>query len=284
MLHHVCRKKCLNLVFEFEKVGVNGGWSVQLLIQDAVLVDDPGPYQSKKQAKSVAAQRAIPFVESMPSPTAGKSSHNESEAVNWVGALQESCQKHAIPQPAYQEYQFGSVFWCVCTLPEHTTLMSGKCPTKKSAKQNAAKEVMEALRAQGVLPQVFRASAGEKHKSQDGSFVAGDTPPGLGRGIDTAGMNRSFAQQVHELCQALGISPPEYRFFEEDHAPGFLSGGAVFDRGAHLKDNPIGQFRHVYGKKAAKEECAKAVLIYLRDFEAKRKAAVAKAMAHFNKA
>lgn len=72
-----------------------------------------------------------------------------------------------------------------------------------------------------------------------------------------------------ELCPVLGLAQCEYRFQPDPRAPGFLSGAAYFPQDP-LVGGPIGEVRNVFGKKAAKEECAKGVLEFLEGVRKER--------------
>lgn len=86
----------------------------------------------------------------------------------------------------------------------------------------------------------------------------------------------SYAQQVNDLCPKLGLGPPDYKLTASPAAPGFHSGFAVFPHDPCIR-GPIGEVRNVYGKKAAREECAKQVLAYLEE-EAERRGAMMRAI------
>ena len=70
----------------------------------------------------------------------------------------------------------------------------------------------------------------------------------------------SYAQKVNELCPLLGLRPPQYRIAPNADAPvvNILSGAAYFPDNP-LLPGPVGTIRNIYGKKNAKEECAREV-------------------------
>jgi hypothetical protein len=66
---------------------------------------------------------------------------------------------------------------------------------------------------------------------------------------------------------SLGISPPEYRELAKSDA--IYSYAAFFTQDAYIsRGEPIGRVDGIYGRKNAKEECAKEVLRHLRDYRA----------------
>ena len=69
----------------------------------------------------------------------------------------------------------------------------------------------------------------------------------------------SHAQKVNDICPMLGFSPPQYHLGPvSDNAPNILSGYATFPNNLYLV-GAVGEVRHVFGKKDAREEVAKNV-------------------------
>ena len=66
------------------------------------------------------------------------------------------------------------------------------------------------------------------------------------------------------------MSAPEYRLTPADaRSPAFWNVTAYFSQSLS-HEGPVGEVERVHGKKAAKEECAKRVLAYLKEEEQKR--------------
>lgn len=73
-----------------------------------------------------------------------------------------------------------------------------------------------------------------------------------------------------DLYPILGLPPPTYHLVASSPStPNLLSGAAYFS-GSPLFPGPIGQVRNVFGKKGAKEECARGVWKVLRQVAAER--------------
>ena len=89
--------------------------------------------------------------------------------------------------------------------------------------------------------------------------------------------NTSFAQQVASLAATLTLPTPEWRFTAHPSDPTFHT-VACFFRGAGPHEGPIGEVRNVFGKKKAKEECARLTLEYLTEVRDKRRAYGARMM------
>ena len=73
-----------------------------------------------------------------------------------------------------------------------------------------------------------------------------------------------------ELCPLLGLTAPTYRLTaSSSETPSLLSGAAYFP-GDPVLHGGIGEVRSVYGKKNAKEECARGVWEVLTGLARKR--------------
>ena len=80
----------------------------------------------------------------------------------------------------------------------------------------------------------------------------------------------TFGQRVNALYPRLGLSAPEYRIVATAQAPNFHSGAAFFPRDGLVVAGPVGEVRGVFGKKNAREECAKGVLEFLEQLARER--------------
>jgi hypothetical protein len=68
----------------------------------------------------------------------------------------------------------------------------------------------------------------------------------------------------------LGICAPEYREMSKSNA--VYSYAAFFTQDPHIsRGQPVGRVDDIFGRKNAKEECAKLVLRHLKDYLAKTK-------------
>jgi hypothetical protein len=79
----------------------------------------------------------------------------------------------------------------------------------------------------------------------------------------------SYAQQVASLAVILALPTPEWSYTPHPSDPNFHTVSCFF-RGAGPHERPIGEVRNVYGKKKAKEECARLTLEYLKEVREKR--------------
>ena len=73
-----------------------------------------------------------------------------------------------------------------------------------------------------------------------------------------------------DLYPMLGLSTPEYRIAPlSADAPNIVSGAAYF-HAEPMFPGPVGEVRNIYGKKNAREECAKGVWMVLSALAKKR--------------
>ena len=162
--------------------------------------------------------------------------------------------------PIYTEFALGSLYACECLIDKRADSPFGSkdmgFPSKKAAKTNAAMEAVNWLVEQGELNP--DGTAKKRKKLKLGTAVKAQAPStgGEGKGI-------SFGQRVNDLYPILGLSAPEYRLRPSPQAPNFHSGAAYFPRDPLVVKGPVGEINNVFGKKNAREECAKGVLEFL---------------------
>lgn len=83
---------------------------------------------------------------------------------------------------------------------------------------------------------------------------------------------RSYTKYIPfaDLCPILGLTAPTYRIVASSPTtPNLLTGAAYFG-GNPLFPGPVGEVRNVFGKKSAKEECARGVWQVLAKLAKKR--------------
>ena len=86
--------------------------------------------------------------------------------------------------------------------------------------------------------------------------------------VDSVGSS-TFANQVHQLALMLGLTSPEYRLMATPNTA-MYSGALYFKDGTGVLVGALGLVSGVYGKKTAKEECARGAVDVLRE-EVKRR-------------
>lgn len=165
------------------------------------------------------------------------------------------------PAPTFTVYASGSRFACTCTIAESPTPFS--TPTtffasKKAAKTHAARLAITHL----VATQHLHPDGSIKRPSVNPSRAAAAT-----LSVNKSGAGRSYGERVNELFPVLGFSTPVYELRAVDElAPNVYSGGARLTGVKGL----VGEVRHVFGKKRAKEECSKGLWEFLEGVRRER--------------
>ncbi|KAH7357529.1 hypothetical protein BKA66DRAFT_515344 [Pyrenochaeta sp. MPI-SDFR-AT-0127] len=273
------------------------GWTVQVSFP-GVLVDrlqglrEEKSFNSKQEAKESISQKALQVLEELEREgkisKAGKARKKDGSVtqqqevkekepgVNYIGQLLEYQRSISSAQPTYTDYGVGSRFACLLTIEGHTEpfgSLESLHSSKKGARQDAARHAIEYFQAQGLWPESFTSVGGIKKKK---SPTSSTTPSTLAspnerndNAIQPAPGNTSFAQQVAHLAATLSLPTPEWRYIPHPSDKDFHTVSCFF-RNAGVHSGPIGEVRNIYGKKKAKEECARLTLAYLKDLRARR--------------
>lgn len=154
--------------------------------------------------------------------------------------------------------------------------------SKKAARQHAAGCAVAHFKAKGLWPQDFSDVGGIKKRKI--AVVNSPSPSADSRNSSTASPTTtaggtSATSQVAALAHLLSLNTPEYRFsYENPSVPDLHTVSCYFKNGgAH--EGPHGQVRNVFGKKKAKEECARLTLQYLNEVKSQREAIAARLVA-----
>ncbi|MCJ1348964.1 hypothetical protein MMC31_007197 [Peltigera leucophlebia] len=243
-LNHLGQK--LGKVPEYDLEGDGQqGWGGKLVFGDQTITKDGIRWQTKKAAKAGLAELGLEAMKGMIGVP------NIPKTGDWVRLLHEFYSQSSSSDaagPVYMEYSIGLCFACTCTIParpEPFGTKSAAFATKKAARGSAAMEAMKFLMEQGLADSEGQnVRIAEKNKAKLGAIL--NEP--------------SCAQKVNDLSALLGLQPPQYRIVPNPHAPAgnILSGAAYFEDNP-LLSGPVGTVRNVFGKKKAKEECAREV-------------------------
>jgi hypothetical protein len=194
-----------------------------------------------------------------------------------ISEFQRACSS---PQALYTDYSLGTRFSCLVTIegltshPQPFGSTTALFSSKKAARQHAASCVVDYYKAQGLWPENVAAAGGIKKKK----VVQAPPAPKARKSSDSASADNtpvspggmSYPQQAAQLSTALGLGTPEWRFHPEDPAaPGFLNASCFFKSGGQ-HEGPIGEVRNIFGKKRAKEECARLTVEYLQGVKEQR--------------
>ncbi|KAI9777543.1 MAG: hypothetical protein M1839_008837 [Geoglossum umbratile] len=260
VFHLLAQEKRIAATFEF-KEPTPQQFSVTLTLDDRRVVEEPGPWPSKKAAKEAVCEKGYQVLTGME----GIATPTPTNIENWVGMLQQyyDGRDHACPRPTYTDFAVGNLFACELVIDKRVSAPFGgrytKFPSKRAAKTNAAREAVEWLTANNFMgPQ----GPPTKKKRKGGSISQVAPESGM---IVEIKRTANFAQKVCELCPMIGLPPPEYRLLPDTNFESMYSGAAFF-KDPIIPYEPIGEVRNVYGKKKAKEEIAKGVLAFLKEW------------------
>lgn len=238
----------LGIVPQYDFEGDNQqGWGGTLRLGERTITKDGMRWQTKKAAKDGLAELGL---EAMKGTASVQTMVNTR---NWAGLLHEfykNTLSSDVGGPVFTEYSIGSSFACTCTIPARSEPFGsvfGSFPNKKAARASAAMEAMEFLIEQGLA-------------NSEGKDVR--VPKNSKEKLEAIRVSNvsTDAQKVNELCPLLGLPLPFYRFGPSPDAPvgNILSGAAYFPDNP-LLSGPVGMVRNVFGKKKAKDECAREV-------------------------
>ncbi|MCJ1378906.1 hypothetical protein MMC17_002005 [Xylographa soralifera] len=228
-----------------------------LAVGPATLVLDASQ-PSKKEARQLLAERGCALVRAM-APRVARADHDPpAQAENWVGKLLEfSALNPDQPAPTFTDFASGNAFACECRVVQREGAPFGGADvlfaSKKAAKAHAAREAVQFLIRSGELE--ADGSVRKKRKKVGGGAVRAEEEGRQGE--------KSWGERVVDLCATLNLHLPTYRLAANDPiAPNIYSGAAHFESEPLLRA-PVGEVRNVFGRKNAREECARGVVAFL---------------------
>ncbi|CAA9966904.1 hypothetical protein PTMSG1_10263 [Pyrenophora teres f. maculata] len=266
-------------------------------------------FNSKQEAKEAVSEKALAVLEELEregrvtgdrnktkKSNAGNTAaatlvEDEEPDENWIGQLLEFQRSISAPQPTYTDYASGTRFACLLTLENHPSpfgSLDALFSSKKSARRAAARAAVMHFKDQGIWPDDFTSAGGirkkktpptqpqQQQQSTTTDTTTPTTPPPPRRlsstlSPSTPGSNSgpTYAYRVATLARDLALPTPEWHFTHHPSDPTFHTVSCFFkDAGPHA--GPIGEVRNVYGKKKAKEECARLTLEYLERVRGER--------------
>ncbi|KAF2798946.1 hypothetical protein K505DRAFT_413993 [Melanomma pulvis-pyrius CBS 109.77] len=273
---HICQlnDKCQGLSIGYPEFVFSGdsiqGWSVQMrfLGSDS---EWKGPFPSKQQGKEAMSEMALAVLAEKEKKGAWKGKRKGKDAVNWIGRLLEFHRAIAAPEPIYNDYQLGTSFTCLVTMDGYPSPFGSQSVlflSKKAARQHAAECAFKHLQGLGLCSEGMKRAGGTKRRKSAAvdshkSIVVKNDPKHPSNTSGDMVPKVSFAQRAAELSTQLSLGAPEWRYSPSDPAaPGFHTVACYFKSGG-LHQGPIGEVRHIHGKKNAKEECARNTVVYL---------------------
>lgn len=152
--------------------------------------------------------------------------------------------------------------------------------SKKVARQHAAGCAVDYFKAQGLWPEEFSKVGGirKKNPASAAPVAVSSSSPKPSTASSSPGPS-SAPQQCAALAVLLNLGTPEWRFMLANPVvPDMHTVSCYFKNGgAHA--GPIGEVRNIFGRKKAKEECARLTLQYLTELKEKREAVGRRMMA-----
>ncbi|KAF1851300.1 uncharacterized protein K460DRAFT_373336 [Cucurbitaria berberidis CBS 394.84] len=287
--------------------GSESGWTVEVSfpgidVEELQGLCEERKFNSKQEAKEALCKRALEVLEEMEErgritkaekgkkqtgadgPVPQQEKKVKEPGPNYLGQLLEFQRSLSSPQPTYTDYRAGSRFACLVTIDGHANpfgSLDSLHSSKKAARQEAARHAVAYFQAQGQWPEDSTSVGGiKKKKAQpaltESATISTSTPSAETRKLSTTSTastsianNVSYAQQVAHLAVTLSLSTPEWCFNPHPVDKEFHTVSCFFRNGGP-HEGPIGEVRNIFGKKKAKEECARLTLEYLNGVRAHR--------------
>ncbi|MCJ1404242.1 hypothetical protein MMC11_007467, partial [Xylographa trunciseda] len=172
----------------------------------------------------------------------------------------------ALAPPTFADFAVGLGFGCECRIAQRPGVPFGGTDelfgSKKAAKAHAAREAVAFLVQSGELD--ADGNVRTRKKKLGGGAVRAEAGAEEVRGQGEGEGEKSWGERVVDLCALLGLHPPTYRLAPVDPAaaPHVFSGAAYFEHEPLLRA-PVGAVRNVYGRRNAREESARGVVVVL---------------------
>ncbi|CAD6442984.1 595de35d-e164-4649-8e05-f4ded1339401 [Sclerotinia trifoliorum] len=205
----------------------------------------------------------------------------EMGGINWVGKLLEYHQANAInPTAEYSEIEVSPQrFTCSVIIKQNSEPISSltSFARKKDAKQFISKLAIDWLISQNLMPSTGAvkfpkapvAPQTPLAKTYRAPLSPLDSTSATISPRERSTSPTSYPGLIPDLCRALGFNVPTYRIVP------MVEGSPVYHGFADFGSDPrilgkIGEFRDIYGKKKAREVCAREVWYFLKDIERQR--------------
>ena len=179
--------------------------------------------------------------------------------------------------------------------------------SKKAARHDAARCAVAHFKAEGVWPDTFTGVGGIRKKKAPAAAQTQHQPTKLPSRVPPSSTSTptptsthstlppttttpstppkppsppptSYASQVAALAASLSLPPPEYIDTPCADAPDFHTVECVFRHG-EPHAGPFGEVRNIFGRKKAREECARLTLAVLEEVRRERAAVAERVLA-----
>ncbi|UPX13096.1 uncharacterized protein EKO05_0003623 [Ascochyta rabiei] len=249
-----------------------------------------GRFNSKQEAKEAASKTALAILEQLEQAgrvtKAGKAKKPKGEPAchapkekeepgeNYVGQLLEFQRSTSAPQPTYTDYQLGTRWACLMEIEGHPApfgSLDSLFGSKKIARQHAAGCAVSHFKDEGLWPEEFTDVGGiKKRKVAPTNATSSSLNERKASVASSSPGSGSATQQVASLSVLLNLGTPEWRYMNESPAVPDIHTVSCYFKNGGAHEGPIGEVRNIFGKKRAKEECARLTLQYLTQLKEKR--------------
>ncbi|KAA8568420.1 hypothetical protein EYC84_007453 [Monilinia fructicola] len=207
--------------------------------------------------------------------------------INWIGRLLEYHQGKGIhPGPVYTEIRISEQrFICSVTIEENPEPISSltSFSRKKDAKRFISKLAIDWLISKALMPSTgavkfpkFPIAPQTPEPKKPDAPISAQVPA---TSTTTSPRERStsptsYPGLIPDLCHTLGFTVPTYKIVPMVEGIPIYQGYADFGSDPRVLGK-VGEFSDIYGKKKAKEVCAKHVWSFLKDIEKQRLESIA---------
>lgn len=179
------------------------------------------------------------------------------------------------PQPTYTDYQIGTRWACLAEIEGHDSpfgSLDTAFGSKKLARQHAAGCAVAHFKSAGTWPSEFTDVGGIKKRKAVVAPTSHSSPDNRKASVTSTSTAAvaSATSQVASLAHQLSLSTPEYRFTYPDPSIADIHSVACYFSNGGAHEGPIGEVRNIFGKKNAKNDCARKTLAYLTEVKRQR--------------
>ncbi|KAF2623034.1 hypothetical protein BU25DRAFT_494675 [Macroventuria anomochaeta] len=278
-------------------------WTVEISFPGLANADElqglkeEGRFNSKQEAKNAASKTALTILERLEQEgrvtKAGKTKKPNGEPAqqqpkqkeepdeNFVGQLLEFQRSTSAPHPTYTDWQLGTRWACTLEIEGHDQPFGSQDAlfgSKKLARQYAASCAVFHFKSQGLWPEEFTNVGGIRKRKPAANNSPSPCADGRKANVASSTGGASAASQAAALAHLLNLNTPEYRYTHEKPSVPDVHTVSCFFRNGGAHEGPIGEVRNVFGKKKAKEECARLTLGYLTEVKRQREEVAARLM------
>lgn len=267
-----------------------------------------GPFNSKSEAKEAMsktcldllcgleeegklgtrAERKTSLASTVSETASNQQEENKKEKEvqeNYIGQLLEFQRARSGAQPVYTDYASGSRFACLLNIDgvdRSFGALEKLFGNKKAARQDAAGAAVQYFKNSGEWPETFTPLGGIRKRKVSAICTSAPTsltPNTIDTSLDTSSPTQfsSHAAHLAHLSNSLSLGTPAYTYTPHPGAPDFHTVSVSFPQAARIPLLPgvpphgeIATAHTIFGKKKAKEECARLGVAVLESLKQRR--------------